>query len=181
MILILANNIYEALKLALQISQEAKEELQNANNNQIVKATHTQSIIVLLTDGIATSGELNLDKIFLLANRWNRKCKAAIFTIAVGEKANTEFLKKLSQANSGFMVRIYQTTDTQLQLTDFYHRVSSPLLANITFMYDSNQVSVILDLGTDKGMRVYDFPSKFFIPYPIVGKNANFNPYNAKR
>ena len=75
--------------------------------------------------------------------RWNKKSNSAIFTIAVGEAMNLEFLKKLSHANSGFTVRIYQNVDTELQLADFYRRISSPLLTNLTFMYDHNQVSIV--------------------------------------
>ncbi|KAJ9598932.1 hypothetical protein L9F63_010526, partial [Diploptera punctata] len=139
--LMAANNIYEAIKLALDISYESKKQLQDISSNHILNLPNIQSIVVLFTDGIPTTGELNLGKILLNSNRWNRKCKAAIFTIAVGENINNGFMKKLSEANSGFMVRIYESSDTKLQLTDFYPRVSSPLLSNITFMYDPTQVN----------------------------------------
>jgi hypothetical protein len=67
---------------------------------------------------------------------------SSIFSLALGDGADFPFLKKLSLRNSGFARKIYEASDTALQLTDFYRQVASPLLANVTFSYQPDQVSL---------------------------------------
>lgn len=57
-----------------------------------------------------------------------------------GEDADRKFLRKLSLRNDGFMRHIYEAADAALQLRDFYRQVSSPLLADVKFVYPSSQV-----------------------------------------
>nr|CAD7572961.1 unnamed protein product [Timema californicum] len=61
-------------------------------------------------------------------------------SLAFGDDADMEFLKKLSLRNSGFARKIYEASDAALQLNQFYKQVSSPLLSNVTFKYQENQV-----------------------------------------
>lgn len=61
--------------------------------------------------------------------------KASIFSLSFGDGADKTFLQKLSLRNDGFSRHIYEAADASLQLEDFYHQISSPLLSNVQFTY----------------------------------------------
>ncbi|PSN49308.1 hypothetical protein C0J52_09411, partial [Blattella germanica] len=99
-----------------------------------------EPIIVFLTDGEPTVGELRPGKIQATVREFNTNPQASIFSLSLGYDADYNFLKKLSLRNSGFARKIYEASDTALQLRDFYRQVASPLLANVTFNYQPDQV-----------------------------------------
>ncbi|KAJ9598936.1 hypothetical protein L9F63_010530, partial [Diploptera punctata] len=139
-------NIYDALKTATLVAHEG---LQN-----ITSEGKPEPIIVFLTDGEPTVGELRPSKIQSTVREFNSNPQASIFSLALGNDADFNFLKKLSLRNSGFARKIYEASDTALQLTDFYRQVASPLLANVTFIYQPDQVEK--DLTTRQ-----EFPTFF--------------------
>lgn len=47
-------------------------------------------------------------------------------------------MRKLSAENLGFSRHIFEAADSSLQLQDFYKRISSPVLSNVTFKYIDN-------------------------------------------
>ena len=100
-----------------------------------------EPIIVFLTDGEPTVGEVQPNKIQATVKELNFGPEAAIFSLALGGDADLGFLNRLSLRNSGFARKIYEASDTALQLRDFYRQVSSPLLANVTFSYQTEHVS----------------------------------------
>jgi hypothetical protein len=102
-----------------------------------------EPIIIFLTDGQPNIGVMDTHTIVTgvtAANVGN----SSVFSLAMGDDADFPFLKKLSLRNSGFARKIYEASDTALQLTDFYRQVASPLLANVTFSYQPDQVSCAL-------------------------------------
>jgi hypothetical protein len=82
------------------------------------------------------------NKIQSAVRELNFEPEASIFSLALGNDADFNFLKKLSLRNSGFARKIYEASDTSLQLRDFYRQVASPLLANVTFSYQPEHVSL---------------------------------------
>ncbi|XP_043107895.1 inter-alpha-trypsin inhibitor heavy chain H3-like [Puntigrus tetrazona] len=94
----------------------------------------TASILILLTDGDPTSGEINKEKI--MAN-----VKEAIGTnfplycLGFGYDVNFDFLTTMSLENSGVARRIYEDSDADLQLQGFYEEVAVPLLTEIQLKY----------------------------------------------
>ncbi|XP_069668862.1 inter alpha-trypsin inhibitor, heavy chain 4-like isoform X2 [Periplaneta americana] len=125
-------NIHDTLKTAIQVAHEG---LQNITTDD-----RPEPIIVFLTDGEPTVGEVRPNKIQSAVRELNTDPQASIFSLALGDDADLGFLKKLSLRNSGFARKIYEASDTALQLTDFYRQVASPLLANVTFSYQPDQV-----------------------------------------
>ena len=125
-------NIHDALKTATLVAHDG---LQN-----ITTDGKPEPIIVFLTDGEPTVGEVRPTKIQSIVREFNSNPQASIFSLALGNDADFNFLKKLSFRNSGFARKIYEASDTALQLTDFYRQVASPLLANVTFSYQPDQV-----------------------------------------
>lgn len=63
-----------------------------------------------------------------------------IFSLGFGNDADMTFLRKLSLNNTGFAKKIYEAADATLQLRDFYSQISSPLLADVTFKYQPENV-----------------------------------------
>jgi len=131
-----ATNINAALLQALQVSQISR----NSSNAQ-----KPETIIIFLTDGVANIQPSEPRAIIRNVKRANTG-STSIFTLALGRGANFDFLKQLSLQNTGFARKIYEASDTALQLRDFYRQVASPLLANVTFRYEPDQVSECLQL-----------------------------------
>lgn len=130
-ILLAATNINAALLKALHVSQLSH----NSSTAQ-----NLETIIIFLTDGQANVQTREPRVIMENVKRANTR-STSIYTLALGRQANYDFLKKLSLQNSGFARKIYEASDTALQLRNFYRQVASPLLANVTFRYEPDQVS----------------------------------------
>ncbi|XP_063224499.1 inter-alpha-trypsin inhibitor heavy chain H4-like isoform X2 [Bacillus rossius redtenbacheri] len=126
-------NIHDTLKTAIAVAREGLA-------NVTVAGDPPEPIIVFLTDGEPTVGEVRPAKILSTVGELNDGPRAAIFSLAFGDDADVGFLKKLSLRNSGFARKIYEAADAALQLRDFYRQVASPLLANVTFTYPPGQV-----------------------------------------
>ena len=56
-------------------------------------------------------------------------------TLAFGESADFDLLKKISNSNNGLAKRIYEGSDAAIQLENFYSQISSPLLSNVKITY----------------------------------------------
>ncbi|XP_023709353.1 inter-alpha-trypsin inhibitor heavy chain H4 isoform X1 [Cryptotermes secundus] len=126
-----ATNINAALQKALQISRLSTEE------NSVQKP---EPIVIFLTDGQANIHPS--DPVSIMSNvRQANTGNSSIFSLALGRHADFTFLQKLSLRNTGFARKIYEASDTALQLRDFYRQVASPLLANVTFTYQPDQVA----------------------------------------
>ncbi|XP_067656331.1 inter-alpha-trypsin inhibitor heavy chain H4-like [Haliotis asinina] len=105
--------------------------------NKINKA----DIIVFLTDGLPSAGVTSIVKIRENVKRLN-KGRVAIFSLGFGQGVNFKFLEQISLENGGFARRIYEEDDAAEQLTDFFREVNVPLLLQVQFRYNSNQVDI---------------------------------------
>lgn len=91
-------------------------------------------IIVMLTDGLPTSGERDTD--IIRENIKNRnKANVSLFCLGFGFDVDFGFLKALALENFGIAIRIYEGEDASEQITDFYDTISTPLLRRLTFSY----------------------------------------------
>ncbi|XP_072382761.1 inter-alpha-trypsin inhibitor heavy chain H4-like isoform X1 [Diabrotica undecimpunctata] len=105
--------------------------------------THHQPIVIFLTDGDPTAGIINTDEITNITTDYNSgDIKVPLFSLSFGDEADKNFLRKLSLNNLGFSRHIYEAADASLQLQEFYKEISSPLLANVHFKYDSDVKAV---------------------------------------
>nr|XP_040060994.1 inter-alpha-trypsin inhibitor heavy chain H3-like isoform X2 [Gasterosteus aculeatus aculeatus] len=93
------------------------------------------SLLILLTDGDPTSGETNPEVIQSNVRRAIAG-KFPLYCLGFGFDVNFEFLEKMSLQNNGVARRIYEDSDADLQLTGFYNEVATPLLTDVTMIYN---------------------------------------------
>ncbi|XP_012908263.2 inter-alpha-trypsin inhibitor heavy chain H4 isoform X1 [Mustela putorius furo] len=124
-------NINDAMLMAVQLLDSA--------NQQELLPEGSVSLIILLTDGDPTMGETDPARI-------QKNVKEAVggqysvFSLGFGFDVSYAFLEKLALDNGGLARRIYEDSDSALQLQDFYQEVANPLLTAVTFEYPSNAV-----------------------------------------
>nr|KAF6335284.1 inter-alpha-trypsin inhibitor heavy chain 4 [Pipistrellus kuhlii] len=127
-------NINDAMLMAVQLLETATREEQLPSGSV--------SLLLLLTDGDPTVGETNPSKI-------QKNVQEAIggqyslFCLGFGFDVSYAFLEKLALDNGGLARRIYEDSDSALQLQDFYQEVANPLLTAVTFVYPNNAVEEV--------------------------------------
>uniref|UniRef100_A0A3Q2HNQ1 Inter-alpha-trypsin inhibitor heavy chain 4 n=3 Tax=Equus TaxID=9789 RepID=A0A3Q2HNQ1_HORSE len=127
-------NINDAVLLAVQL-------LERANKQELLPAGSV-SLIILLTDGDPTVGETNRANIQKnVQEAISGQC--SLFCLGFGFHVSYAFLEKLALDNGGLARRIYEDSDSALQLQDFYQEVANPLLMKVAFEYPSNAVEEV--------------------------------------
>ncbi|XP_075853774.1 inter-alpha-trypsin inhibitor heavy chain H2 [Microcebus murinus] len=125
-------NINEALLRAIFILNEA--------SNLGLLDPNSVSLIILVSDGDPTVGEVKLSKIQKNVKQ-SIQDNISLFSLGMGFDVDYDFLKRLSNENRGIAQRIYGNQDTSSQLKKFYNQVSTPLLRNVQFNYPHTSVT----------------------------------------
>ncbi len=87
-------------------------------------------MLVFMTDGLPTVGETNVDKI--ISNlKSQKKLDIRIFPFGFGYDVNTTLLDKIGSENSGISDYIQPKEDLEIKVSNFFQRVSSPVLADL--------------------------------------------------
>ncbi|XKL64670.1 hypothetical protein PGB90_004756 [Kerria lacca] len=123
-------NVIAALRKALEIATWGQKKYG-------IKA---KPLIIFLTDGQPNVEMSDTEEIVKTVTKLNVD-QYAIFSLALGDGADYDFLRKISLSNSGFARNIYVASDTTLQLNNFYKEIASPLLSNVTFKYIPGQIA----------------------------------------
>ena len=127
--LLLATNINDALSRGIDMLSRKGE-------------SSRAPVIVFLTDGQPTTGVTNRDVILHNA-RTKNEMKIPIFSLAFGKGADYQFTKKLAAQNNGLGRKIYEDSDSDLQISGFYREISTVLLKNVTFKYLDPNVTAL--------------------------------------
>ncbi|MCE5199700.1 MAG: VIT and VWA domain-containing protein [Armatimonadota bacterium] len=101
-----------------------------AYKNSWAKSSTTPDFIVLITDGVPTVGEENIENI--LKNAKAEKSDARIFTFGVGYDVNTHLLDLLTEQTGGKPEYVLPNEDIEASVSTFFTAVSEPLLTNIS-------------------------------------------------
>nr|XP_060621873.1 inter-alpha-trypsin inhibitor heavy chain H3-like [Anolis sagrei ordinatus] len=110
------------------------------------------SLIILLTDGRPTEGET--DPQVILSNVRNAiQGKYPLYNLGFGYDLDYGSLEKMAAENNGLARRIYEDSDSALQLQGFYDEVANPLLTEIELKYPENAIS---DLTQNHFKHYYD-------------------------
>lgn len=125
-------NINEALLRAIS--------LLNETYNLGLLTPNSVSLIILVSDGDPTVGELKLSQIQKNVKQ-NIPDNVSLFSLGIGFDVDFDFLRRLSNDNQGIAQRVYGNQDTASQLKKFYNQVSTPLLRNVQFNYPQAAVT----------------------------------------
>lgn len=143
------------------------EMLNKAREDRLVPERST-SIIIMLTDGDANTGESRPEKI--QENVRNAiGGKFPLYNLGFGNNLNYNFLETLALENHGLARRIYEDSDASLQLQGFYEEVANPLLTNVEVEYPEN---AILDLTRNSYPHFYD-GSEIVVAGRLVDRNVD--------
>ncbi|XP_062339043.1 inter-alpha-trypsin inhibitor heavy chain H2 [Osmerus eperlanus] len=134
-------NINEALLKAIQMLVKA--------SNQGVMDPRSVSMIILVSDGDPTVGEIKLSTIQKNVKRV-MKDEFSLFSLGIGFDVDYDFLERIAMENKGMAQRIYASHDASEQLRSFYSQVSSPLLRKITIQFQQESVSEVTQNHFDK-------------------------------
>ncbi|XP_041375607.1 inter-alpha-trypsin inhibitor heavy chain H3-like [Gigantopelta aegis] len=96
-------------------------------------------IVFFLTDGQPTSGVRDPVEIASSVRRWNEGV-SAIFSLAFGDDADYNLLKKISAQNDGIARKIYEASDAAKQVQGFYDEISTTLLTSVKIQYLNSTV-----------------------------------------
>ncbi|GAB1298672.1 Inter-alpha-trypsin inhibitor heavy chain H3 [Apodemus speciosus] len=152
------------------------EMLNKAREDHIVPERST-SIIIMLTDGDANTGEgegglspseSRPEKIQENVRNAIRG-KFPLYNLGFGNNLNYNFLETLALENHGLARRIYEDSDANLQLQGFYEEIANPLLTNVEVEYPEN---AILDLTRNSYPHFYD-GSEIVVAGRLVDRNVN--------
>ena len=123
-------------------------------------------MLVFMTDGLPTVGETNVDKI--ISNlKSHKNVDVRIFPFGFGYDVNTTLLDKIGSENSGISDYIQPKEDLEIKVSNFFQRVSSPVLAD-------------LDLDFGPVLTEYMYPRKLTDLFrggqmTIIGRYKNTN------
>lgn len=110
-------------------------------------------LVMFLTDGQPTAGVTSIKTIMSNVD-YNNEMDIPIFSLAFGNGADYDFLKKLSAQNNGFARKIYEDSNADLQIEGLYAEISTALLRNVSFSYLDNEVE-------ENSVTQTDFPTYF--------------------
>ena len=116
-------NIYQALEETLRQTQAGRPQ-----------------VILFLTDGLPTEGEVRMDKIIQMVGE-RAKENVRLFTFGVGYDVNTTLLDAISQAHHGVSSYVRPDEDLEQALSSFYEKISTPVLAEVSLDFGQAQVS----------------------------------------
>ncbi|XP_073447643.1 inter-alpha-trypsin inhibitor heavy chain H3-like isoform X3 [Aquarana catesbeiana] len=117
----------------------AAEMLRNERTSKALPEIST-SIIIFLSDGDPTSGVIDLDTIMRNVKSATEGV-ATLYSLGFGWDVDYGFLEKMSLQNGGLARRIYEDSDSALQLQNFYKEVAFPVLLDVSVQYPDLQVN----------------------------------------
>ncbi|XP_015262960.1 PREDICTED: inter-alpha-trypsin inhibitor heavy chain H3 [Gekko japonicus] len=145
----------------------AIEMLNKAHQNGTVPA-RSASLIIMLTDGhpdgCKSTARIHHDVQEKIQGKY------PLYNLGFGYDLDYSFLDKLAKENNGLARRIYEDSDSALQLQGFYDEVANPLLTEVTLEYSENAIS---DLTQNSFKHFYD-GSEIVVAGRIIDNDLNF-------
>lgn len=91
-------------------------------------------VVLFLTDGEVTQGVADTEQILKNVRSVNEE-DFPVFTLAFGEYADYDIVRKIAIQNNGLARKIYEASDAAMQIAGFYNEIAVTLLNNISFHY----------------------------------------------
>ncbi|KAL6459841.1 hypothetical protein MHYP_G00316000 [Metynnis hypsauchen] len=147
------NSVRDAKKFIYMISPTGGTDINNAiqTGSSLLRdylltsaeSSHNSvSLIIFLTDGRPTVGELQTSSI-LSNTKTAVQEKFCIFTIGMGNDVDYRLLERMALENCGTMRRIPEEADASAMLKGFYDEIGTPLLSDIRVDYSEDAVEYV--------------------------------------
>jgi Ca-activated chloride channel family protein len=91
-------------------------------------------IVIFLTDGVPTVGELVPDEILKNVPRWNVS-GSRIFVVGVGNEVNAHLLDNLAEAGGGASEYVGPQEEIDVKVASLYNRLSNPVLEDVSLAF----------------------------------------------
>ena len=95
-----------------------------------------------MTDGKPTIGETQ-EEALLSKIKSKNKSDTRIFTFGIGTALNTHLLDKLTAMTQAYRTYVLPDEDIEIKMSNFYEKVSSPILTDIKLKFDKNSLCII--------------------------------------
>lgn len=106
---------------------------------KMIKPGERPNYVLFLTDGLPTVGVTRTADILKNVAGAN-DLKARIFVFGVGYDVNTELLDRISLDNRGTSVYVDVNENLEVALSNYYEKISSPLLSSLNIAFDGFKV-----------------------------------------
>lgn len=94
-------------------------------------------MVVFITDGKPTIGVTEEDELVKKLTAYNSE-NTRIFTFGIGEDINTHLLDKITEHTKAFRSYILPDEDIEVKISNFYTKVSSPVLTDLKLGFSRN-------------------------------------------
>lgn len=137
-----AQNREKALKFVEEIQDSGGTNINEAllQSLKMTRLGERPNYILFLTDGLPTVGITGTPEIIKNISQANNS-KSRIFVFGVGNDVNTELLDKISSENRGTSVYLTENDDLEVAISNYYEKISSPLLADLALHFNGIEVS----------------------------------------
>ena len=138
------DNVDEGISFVENLTAEGGTNINDAllTGLEQVKDEKRLTFIIFLTDGLPTVGNTDIKSILKNVKGENTNL-AKIFVFGVGYDVNTHLLDRLSDENSGTSDYVSPDEDIEVKVSNFYKKISNPVLANIELEFDGINTSQI--------------------------------------
>lgn len=134
--------ISKALDFVAQLEAKGSTALNDAMVEAVELTSESDerpSMVMLLTDGLPTQGERDLERIIsnvAKANETERdretdRRRARIFIFGVGDDVNTHLLDRVAEGNGGATTYVRPSEDIEAAVSNLYAKLSHPVLTEV--------------------------------------------------
>jgi Ca-activated chloride channel homolog len=99
-------------------------------------------MLIFMTDGLPTVGETNSERIIANLNK-AKNIEVRIFPFGFGYDVNTSLLDRLGTENGGISDYVQPKEDLEIKVSNFFARVSSPVLSELEIDFGSIATEMI--------------------------------------
>ncbi len=99
-------------------------------------------LLVFMTDGLPTVGEMNIEKIIQNAKQ-AKVANLRLFSFGVGYDVNTQLLDKIAAENSGAAEYVEPKEDLEVKVSNFFTKVNSPVLTDLQLDFGAVQTDLL--------------------------------------
>lgn len=147
--------------------------------------------IVFLTDGKPTIGE-TMEEPLIQKIKSKNEAHTRIYTLGIGTDLNTHLLDRLTEMTRAFRTYILPNEDIEIKISEFYNKVSSPVLTDITLKTEGMQVydmypKALPDLFAGSSLGLYgrykgNGPARIILTGKVNGREeTHYFPLNFEK